>query len=286
MVRIFSYLNEHISSYKTYYEEFFNSYRKRVHEYYEEEFKSNPKDFPFMNGVKVTIIFREGDILVYFEESISGQDEYVPVISLFKTIEEEESYRDLPEHLKEKKLKEIIKLAGVKDYIDHKKHWYAMEDDPKPKWDDDVPIIRGKGTADSHYRSSEFIGIKDTFNAEYIINKVNSIDFKYEFEEAIIAYNSGLFLASSVTAAVALETALKIAFIHNFSEDELPKQYYILSLAEKLKVAGKIPERLYHRIRSVNELRRGAAHSKSGRVDKWDAEQVIGSVKIIVEALF
>ncbi|GJM74484.1 hypothetical protein HMSSN036_67000 [Paenibacillus macerans] len=114
-----------------------------------------------------------------------------------------------------------------------------MEDDPRPSWDDDLPVIRGKSTADSHYKKFSNTSEMETFNSEYIVNLVNNKDFKYEFEEAIKAYNVNLFLASSVTAAVALETALKIAFINVFSEGELPRQYYILTLAEKLKDGGK-----------------------------------------------
>ncbi|MEK5376544.1 hypothetical protein [Paenibacillus sp. FSL P2-0173] len=288
MILMINHIDEYIKSYKEYYDIFLDNYRKRVMQYYTEEYKQHPENFRLMNKVRITTLFRTGEFFAYFFESKSGQDEYITIKSFFKDEEEAKSYLDLPKHIQKDQFNKLLIDNEIIDYFDYETHWYGMDDDPHPDWDEDVPVIRGKGKADSDYdkKIASSKTIANIFNVEELVSTVNDEDFQYEYEEALRAYQEGLFLASSVTAAVALETLLKIAFVKTFSIDDLPKIYYILTLADKLKESGKIDERLHHRIKSVNELRRGVAHSKSGHVSKWDAEQVIGSIKVIADSLF
>lgn len=295
MVWVIKHIDEYIPSYEEYYKIFLTSYRERVKQYYNEDYEKNPDYFSLMTNVRITILFRTGEFYAFFTKSTSDKDEYITFKSFFANDEEEDEYRNLPPHIKKQKFNELLRELKIDNYFESETHWYGMEDDPHPYWDNDVPQRRGRANADSHYQEnkvrqanmiSESTHNNNIFDIQSIVKKVNDDDFQYEYEEAVKAYDKGLYLASSVTAAVALETALKLAFTRALSEEKLPRVYYILTLADGLKEAGLIDDRLHHRIKSVNELRRGVAHSKTGRVNEWDANQVIGAVKVIVDSLF
>ena len=64
------------------------------------------------------------------------------------------------------------------------------------------------------------------------------------------------------------------------------RKKHTLNYAQILLENQIIDERLNHRIRALNELRRSGAHSKSGTIKKWDAEQVISGIRIIGDSLY
>lgn len=285
-------LDEFVKYYEWRLPYFLEGYRKRVKNYYLDEFEKSPDCFPLMKPVTDISVFSNFEIDHYFCNSSDNSDQFVAAFNIFEDQKEYVEIMDLPDHLQEKRKLEIAGLSKS-DYLIHTRSWYGETDDPKPHYDEALEKRRGAHLADKHYNEySKQLSVTSKesryhlFDIEPIISQVGNDDFQYEFEEAIKAYNKGLYLASTVTAAISIETLLKIVVLRTLGEKQLPKPYYILSMAELLHKNKIIDDRLYHRIISFNEIRRSAAHSKTGRVNEWDAEQGIALIKIIVESLF
>lgn len=269
-----------------YFHDFLQAYRDRVNNFYFEEYAKNPEAFPFMKPTLVVNIFRNAEIISFLTLSNTAKDEIRQFEDFFESDEDYDYVEHLPKHIQEKRL---LKIAGLDTYIEKHIDWYSEVGDVPPHFNSKVPKYQGSQLADKHYNS--FLATEkekklDLFDAEAVITKVNNEEFQYELEEAIRAYNFGLYLACTATAAVSIETLLKIIVTSRLGENFLPKKMYIISLAEVLKNENIMDDRFFHRIKSFNELRRGAAHSKSGKVDKWDAEQALLLVKLIVETFF
>lgn len=283
-------IDEFIEYKKWFYKEFLKAYRNRVNEFYMNSYTENPDNFPFMGSTSVVTIFRNYEMVSFLSRSDFGNDNHVIKMDILDSQEEYEKIRGLPEQIQEKR---VLKLAGVNEYNERILWRYGESDDPKPNYALNIPRYQGNMYADKHDRFKSNVVIQKENNTLYhefdivpLIAKVNNEDFQYELIESVKAYNAGLYFASTVVSAVTIETILKIYYVSHFGESSLPKKYYILNLAEKLNNENKLNDRLHHRIKSFNELRRGVAHSKTGKVSKWDAEQGLSLIKIIVESLF
>lgn len=283
-------VEEYIEYKKWFYREFLDAYRNRVNEFYKDQYIDNPNQFPFMEPTSVITIFRDYDMVNFLFPSPSAKDEYDYKIDEFNSWDEYKEIHDLPEHIKEQRL---LDIAGISDYTSKDLSWYGESDDPHPNYDNSIPKYQGNSCADKHYKSMDTVKSKDNglvqkdqFEEDSLIKKVNNEEFQYELNESIQAYNAGLYLASTAVSAVTIETLLKITFTSHYGEEALPRRYYILNLADKLHDGKIIDNRLYHRIKSFNELRRGASHSKTGEMSDWDASQGIALIKEIVELLF
>ncbi|GEA17538.1 HEPN domain-containing protein [Moorella sp. E306M] len=284
------YKTKYLDQYKEYmflyFTDFLQAYRDRVNSYYSEVYAENPEAFPFMKPTLVATIFRNMEIISFLDLSKTAKDEIGLFEDFLESQEEYDRVNHLPQHIQEDRL---LKIAGLDSYIERDISWYVLGDDAPPHYDPRTPKYQGSQLADRHYYSflkKEKKKKLDLYDAEAVIAKVNNDEFKYELEEAIKAYNYGLYLACTATAAVSIETLLKIIVVSRLGENFLPKQIYIISLAEVLKNENIMDDRFFHRLKSFNELRRSAAHSKSGKLDQWDAEQALSLVKLIVETFF
>lgn len=266
-----------------YFKEFVQAYRNRVIEFYREQYEKYPDAFPLMKPVLWISIFRNFEIITFITSASS--DEFMDFEDFFDTREEYDKVKDLPEHIQDQRL---LDLVGIKSYIEKITSWYGESEDPEPSFHSRPPIYQGSQLADSHFSKLMQTKHYDHFDINQILVKVNDENFQYELEEAVKAYNADLFLASSITSAVAIENLLKMKIIKEFGEKALPapKDRYIINFANILASHGLMTERLYQRIRSANELRRGAGHSKSGKLTSEDAEYMLSVVKSIVEELF
>lgn len=292
--------NNLIDGSKLFFDSYLKGYRDRVQAYYSDE-NIESEAFKFMEPVMTTLLVFASEI--YFIFSKADKDELSIIVA---TDEQNNKLIELaraPIHKKEEYIlkiilgiNDIIELITLRDIGLDASIWFnSINHKNLPKqscyWgekkaDRDFDLLQfEKAFIKATVSSSSF----PLFELDSIFSKVTNEQFKYELEEAVRAYNSGLFLASTITAAVSLETLLKLAVICKLGEDYLPKkdnQKYTLNYSQILLDNNKIDERLNHRIRSINELRRGGAHSKTGVIEQWDAEQVISGIKIIVEAIF
>lgn len=282
-----------------YYEKFLEAYRTRVEKFYSKEYNETPDAFSLMKPILTTSIYRDYNIHSFLSYSDTDKDEFEHFVDGFDSYEEYKEIDNLPDHIK---LKRLLEIAKITNYIEHQLSYYGESDNPKPSYYEGAPIYQGNQLADRHFEkiststknelSSKHQNDLNTLDSlpdfilEEILQKVNNDDFSYELSEAIKAYKADLFLASTVTIAVSIETLLKIYIINTLGEKVLPRVYYILNLTEILETNKKIDSRLSHRIKAFNEIRRGVAHSKSGKVEKWDAEQGLTLVKLLVESLF
>ncbi|KMY49196.1 hypothetical protein [Peribacillus loiseleuriae] len=280
-----------------YYKLYFKAYRERVEKFYKSISEEEPDFFPFINPIEVIIIYQNYNYYIFFSNSKSNEDTVRYITDFIQDTDEYAKIKDMPEHIQDKRLLEKAKIGK---YIENDKGNYGMNF-PKPDINFHIPYSEqsGREKCDEHYHNYEFSkAFKEAnmpssdfplFEMDLIYSLVNNEQFKYELEESVKAYNSELFLASIVTAAVSLETLLKISIINKLGEDYLPKEdrkKYTLNYAQILLNQNVIDERLNHRIRAINELRRGGAHSKTGKIEQWDAEQIISGIRIIVEFIF
>lgn len=281
---------------------FMKGYRDRVNKYYKELYDKDSGYFPLMNKCILKSISFKFDPLFIFLKSETDQ-----CMNISITDEEEQKFYDLlsvPEHVYEKELYTYFQID--REDIQKEIKFYSLDDNTTLSFYENnhelLPsqsYLSGEEEADSDYSIYKFSNIikEVTTHSSYfplfdigpVIDKVDNSEFKYEFEESIKAYNSELYLSSVVTAAVSLETLLKTAVEKRLGNNFLPKnnrEKHTLQYAQILSRNGLIEERLHHRIKSLNELRRSGAHSKTGRIEQWDAEQMISGIKIVVESIF
>lgn len=297
---LYTSVEDRIKGANLFYEDYLKGYRERVENYYSIE-NSKSKCFKLVDPVLITMVFFKKETYVIFSSSDSDK-----LVTITATEEQNTKLIELTRAPGHKLEEYILSLTLIKSNIIGLNNLRDISGDA-PIWFNNLNHLNlpkqsyhwGEKKADWDYNLYQFensfkraIEPSSTFplfDLESIFNKVNNNQFKYELEEAVKAYNAGLFLASTITAAVSLETLLKSSVISKLGEEYLPKkdnQKYTLNYAQILLENKQIDERLNHRIRSINELRRGGAHSKTGEIEQWDAEQVISGIKIIVESIF
>lgn len=282
-------VDEFVKQKEWYYEKFLMFYRNRVEEFYAKEYEDYPEAFPFMGPTKSITIFRDYDIISFILNSDSDSDEHISKIDGMDSVEEHDKIRSLPDHIKEKRL---LDIAGIEEYVKKDFFWYGESDEPVPSYSEDVALYQGNSCADNHFNLINEKQKNDQinqFNKSVVLKRINDAQFLYELDEALGAYHAKLYLASTVTAAVALETLLKIAIVSELGVEKIPrdnKLKHTLHYATTLRNSQLIDERLFHRIQSMNELRRSGAHSKTGEIQKWDAEQMLSGINNVVMALF
>jgi HEPN domain-containing protein len=292
-------VDERIQGTNLFFREYLEGYRQRVHKYYSDAFNKRSDSFPLMKPTLMFAVHLNKTTFFLFIES--DQDHVENIVATDEQNQEYNEMMSVPDHIREEyinqicsvagnkviKRKSLNDLAGLSSNAFARKH-HGVIPGAGFKW--------GEKEADWDYRGYQLeIAIVKTvkssadfplFDIDAITARVNDDQFRYEFEESIKAYNAGLYLASSITAAVSVETLMKLLFIKHIGKSRLPQKYFITNLVEELKAKEIVDEKMYHRILSINQLRRGVAHSKTGKVEQWDAEQIIGSIKIIVETLF
>jgi len=297
VIKIGTSLEDRISGSGLFFEDFVRGYREQVRNYYSEEFEQSPSHFPLMSQVQMTALHFNRDSLFLFTASNHDSQETIQATEEQNKVYE--SLLDVPKNkdreyvvdlcgIKEDQLLKILQLQELGEWA-----WVAMGKQNHERLNK-YRYSWGSNAANNDFNSFEFSAAYKNaltpssnyslFDIAPIISKVNDEGFQNEFEETIKAYNAELYLASCVTAAVSLETVLKIALIRRGIP--LQDKKYILDYAKLLQRQGVINEKMLHRIIAANEIRRGSAHSKSGKIEQWDAEQLIGSIRIVVEALF
>lgn len=279
-------VEEFVENKEWYYRMFLKFYRSRVEEFYAEEYAEHPETFPFMKSTKSITVFRDYGMITFLLNAESNTDEHYSKIDGMNSYEEYEEISRLPSYIKEKRLLEI---AGIDGYIEKDLSYYGESDHPVPEYREDVALYQGNTYADKHYEITNKYKEKKQIDISIALEKYNDPQFRYELEEAAKAYSLDLYLASTVTAAVALETLLKSIIVNKLGVKFIPvnnKFRHTLQYAKILQENHLIEERLFHRIQSMNELRRSGAHSKSGEMKKWDAEQFLSGINEVVTALF
>lgn len=269
------------------FKESLKAYRERVINYYQDEFNENNNNFPFMSPVKAVAIFRDYEIIIYYIHSTNKKDEFFYQIDEFENYEEYKKNENMPEHIKQARL---LKIADIDNYIEKSISWYGESSDPVPNYDLEATQSRGRSLADKHFRNLEQIGLTlPSLNIKKYLSSIDNEHFKYELKEAIKAFDNKLYLASTVTAAVSLETLLRTTIVSTLGEKQLPqnnRDKHTLNYATILLDNGIITERMNHRIRALNELRRASAHSKTGIITEWDAEQYLTGIFELVSFFF
>lgn len=285
------------------YEDILKGYRDRVSSYYAEEYESNPNRFPVMKPtLLITVLFKNDTYFVFASSEtdslsvVQATEEQNSNLSSLRGSpkdEDEDFIKDISNVRKENIFRLILHhdLGQLPDIyfrnVAEKQNFNTLCEEAR-QW--------GRAVADKDYNTHKLeMAFKEVmspstdylkFDINVLFAKVNDNDFKYELEEAIKAYNSNLYLAATTTAAVAIETLLKRVIITKLGDKKVPQDQYILSFAKTLQNENVITDRQFHRIRAANELRRGSAHSKSGSLTQWDADQVISCAKILVDELF
>ncbi len=286
-----------------FFHKYLEGYRNRVSQYYLEKYEKHPSSFKLMGGTGLIVVHLLSDSFFFFFRSEA--EDYVK--SVVASEDQNEKYNSMigaPDHIRLECLSEIGQIDSGSILSEKKlsnigsNAWTYFRNINHVNLPN-ASYTWGGEAADLEYLFHNFnqslIAHKapkadfHLFDISQIVSKVNDEDFQYEYEEAIKAYNAGLYLPSTITTAVAIETLLKNVIIQRLGERKLPRESrekYILNYANILLREGVISERLNHRIRATNELRRSAGHSKSGKVEQWDAEQAISCVKVIVDELF
>ncbi|QXE19498.1 HEPN domain-containing protein [Clostridium sp. 001] len=276
--------------------EFLKGYRDRTKQYYETEHNDSPDIFRFMDPVLVISVYINSDIYSIVLRSTS-KDTFDNKFFYLNSDELENFYNN-PSHIREQ---ELLKKAEKDDcltifknsineiYYNPLNLEFCKEksyDDGCNEADDDYNTYKTTRLLKSAVESYKDILDFNILNLSYINKKVKDDEFKYEIEESAKAYKAELFLASSLTAQVSIETLLKVAIIKHLGKDKVPNHLYIYGLGKLLNDNGKIDDRLFKRIQAINDLRHGSAHSNTGTIEKWDAEQTLSLVRILVDALF
>lgn len=279
--------------------EYLKGYRSRVNKYYEKEYKEKPNCFNLMNSISITSLYVND--CIYDVISISGSNiDNFSSLCMFLEDSELNQLNTLPSHLKNTKILELVNIHEnscidiTMDYLSSVYYHDANINVYKEK-----SYADGIKKADIDYNSFElatslnegFNSFKDLSNfavldLDFIFSKVNDAEFKYELEESAKAYNAELYLASASTAEIAIETLLRIIIVKKMGKYKLPNETYILTSAKTLFNNRIIDERLFNRIKSINNLRHGIAHSATGEADKWDCEQILGLIKILIDTFF
>lgn len=295
-------IEERVKGTELFFGEYLRGYRERVNKFYKEEYTNHPSYFPLMNPVMMKALHLQNqDSIFLFVKSSNDQLE-----SVVASEEQMEKYTGLSEVPKLKQDDYIVSLLGFtkkdvskKKYIselgrfslnffDQINHHLIPEESFKwgqkeADWDFNAyqldEAIKNLSKPSTNY---------SLFDIDSVINKVIDEQFRYEFEETIKAYNAELYLASTITAGVTIESLLKNIIIDRLGKQSLPqaKNSYILNYTDILVNKGVMSERLQSRIKSANTLRNSSGHSKSGKMEAADAEYLISVIKSIVDELF
>ncbi|UZQ49800.1 hypothetical protein [Clostridium kluyveri] len=277
--------------------EFLRGYRDRVKKYYQHEYNDAPDIFTFMERISIFSIYINYNIYDIILHSNSSKDEFNDKY-FYLNEDELANFYGNPRHIIEQ---ELLKKIGQDDCLEILEDsigniWYSPLNIEYCKTksysngvdradSDHIDYMRAgylKSVVESYKNISDF----NVLDLDYINKKVQDDEFKYEIEESAKAYKAELFLASSLTAQVSIETLLKLAVIKYLGKTKLPNHLYIYGLGKLLNDNGKIDDRLFKRIQAINDLRHGIAHSNTGEIQKWDADQTLGLVKILVDTLF
>lgn len=294
-------IEERVRGTELFFEHYLRGYRDRVNQYYIEEYGKNNECFSLMHPTLLMAVhFIEESHFLFIN---SDSDDFVNIIATQEQNIEYAQLESAPEHKKNEYIYRLCQLES--DQIKKHKNLRELGTHSLIVFrKSNHPILSKDGyqwgikEADSDFNTYQLAeALKETiqpssdyhlFDVEPLIEKVKDDQFQYEFTEAIKAYNSQLYLASTITAAVAIETLLQKAIIDKLGADYLPKpkDRYILNLADILVKNNLMSERLLQRIRSANELRRGSGHSKTGKMEAYDAQHIIAVIKSIVDELF
>lgn len=295
-------IEERVRGTELFFEHYLRGYRDRVNQYYIEEYGKNNECFSLMHPTLLMAVhFIEESHFLFIN---SDSDDFVNIIATQEQNIEYAQLESAPEHKKNEYIYRLCQLES--DQIKKHKNLRELGTHSLIVFrKSNHPILSKDGyqwgikEADSDFNTYQLAeALKETiqpssdyhlFDVEPLIEKVKDDQFQYEFTEAIKAYNSQLYLASTITAAVAIETLLQKVIVDKLGENYLPaeeKERYITKLAGILEKNGIIEKRLHHRIRSANELRRGSGHSKSGKMEAIDAQHMFAVIKSIVDELF
>lgn len=119
-----------------------------------------------------------------------------------------------------------------------------------------------------------------------IILKVNDEDFKYQLNEAIAAYDKGLYTASATVLGVTIETMCIQILKNNSLKVRDSDSTMIDRLAEKLKENRLITRKEHGRLLVAYKVRNLAAHSSPGKTIQADCHFLISVIHDMVENHF
>ncbi|ACB60732.1 hypothetical protein Exig_1255 [Exiguobacterium sibiricum 255-15] len=111
-----------------------------------------------------------------------------------------------------------------------------------------------------------------------IIHRVNDEDFEYQLNEAIAAYDNSLYLASSATLGVTIETLCIKLLKNNGVKMKDSESTVIKVLADKLKENALINRKEHQRICVAYDIRNLAAHSSRGQMIQADCNYLISVI--------
>lgn len=279
-----------------YYERFVSAYRERVEKFYKEDLDECQRVFRLQNKVQLHLYLTNSEIYEVLIES--EQDDFKCIVHLnLVKYEEWIKYEDVPESLKEERIKSEIEKSYRKVLNIEKSTYDRIEyKEVNQKYLEALAIENGKREADNCNLGLELDryiqGLKKDvkgfklYPAEEAIAKVNLEQFTNEFTECILCYESELYLASALVGVVCIETLLKVLIIRKLGKEKLPEQSYMLKTAQILVDNEIFTQKFFKRIQAINSLRHAIAHTATGSINQWDTEQILTAIKLLVEEYF
>lgn len=119
-----------------------------------------------------------------------------------------------------------------------------------------------------------------------IILKVNDEDFTYQLNEAIAAYDKGLYTASATVLGVTIETMCIQILKNNSQKVKDSDSTMIDRLADRLKENNLITRKEHGRLIVAYKVRNLAAHSSPGKTIQADCHFLISVIHDMVETHF
>lgn len=281
---------------KMYYMNFIKAYRERVEKFYANEAQQYKNIFLLQEKVRIYLYIN--NVTVY-EIVCKSEDDCFECIEYVEYLSEEECYEfeDCPEIIKHRQVKEKIGIKSEDVLLmresKHSKIKYELktraylgqlaEEDGKRKADECLTELELEMAVREIRKQTE--GFK-LYSVKETIEKVNIEQFNNEFTECVLAYENELYLASSLVGFVCMEALLKSLILIRLGKGKLPDKTYMIQAAQVLLDNGIITQKFFKRIQSINSLRHAIAHTSTGSVERWDVEQILTAIKLLVEEYF
>lgn len=283
---------------------FIDEYKNTVNTLYKNLLKYNPEALRLYNPINVRIyhviynktFFTHNEYLFFAYEKNANMDIHFLDLS-------DEKYYEYETHVFEKSEQDILTSAAEglsrNDIVARLLIFKAaltlagQEDFPYVKTT--VDTLLSNETKDFHkhnnhqqeyYAKNAAKFAYSEIDLEPIIDKVDNLDFSYQLDQAIAAYDHSLYLPACATLGVCMETVCKLLLETNGVKIKDSDSTMLSQLNEKLKENNLINYKLKGRIDVCYKVRNLASHTSPGKIVKSDCHFILNTIAEVVETHF